>query len=167
MRYSSGLLDTNNFLRTVSEDANTSTIAHWRMDGIGAKEDASISLIRNEVSSLHPAVRINGNPIYSTDVPGPFITDPATEEYLENQFSFSAINPNARIGANNNPEFNTSFTVEMFFKLVGEPAAYHQFLKSELNDLQWQIDFDHANKGAFGRIRSRWDTPAGGVADKS
>ena len=136
------------------------------MDGIGAKEDASISLIRNKVSSLHPAVRINGNPIYSTDVPGPFITDPATEEYLENQFSFSAINPNARIGANNNPEFNTSFTVEMFFKLVGEPAAYHQFLKRrELNDLQWQIDFDHANKGAFGRIRSRWDTPAGGVAD--
>ena len=166
VRYSSGILAPNDFLRTVKDDVNPSTIAHWRMDGIGAKEDASVSMITNEASSLHPAVRIAGNPIYSTDVPGPFITDPATEAYLENTYSLSAINANARIGASNNSKFNTSFTVEMFLKLVGEPAAYHQFLKRrQLNDLQWQIDFDHANKGSYGRIRSRWDTPAGGIPD--
>ena len=166
VRYSSGILTPNDFLRTVSEDVNPSTIAHWRIDGTGAREDASISLIRNEVSSLHPAARVAGNPIYSKDVPGPFITDPATEAYLENNYSMSAINANSRIGASNNSKFNTSFTVEMFLKLVGEPAAYHQFLKRrQLNDLQWQIDYDHANKGSYGRIRSRWDTPAGGIPD--
>ena len=72
------------------------------MDGIGAKEDASVSMITNEASSLHPAVRVAGNPIYSTEVPGPFITDPATEAYLENNYSMSAINANARIGASAN-----------------------------------------------------------------
>ena len=166
VRYSSGILTPNEFLRAVLEDVNPSTIAHWRIDGTGAREEASISLIRNDVSSLHPAMRVAGNPIYSTDVPGPFITDPATDAYLENNYSMSAINANARIGASDNSKFNTSFTVEMFLKLVGEPAAYHQFFKRrQLNDLLWQIDFDHANKGSYGRIRSRWDTPAGGIPD--
>ena len=50
----------------------------------------------------------------------------------------------------------------MFIKLEGEPGGYHSFVRRrEQNDLRWQIDFDHATMGAFGRIRSRWDTPAG------
>ena len=31
VRYSSGILTPNDFLRTVSEDVNPSTIAHWRI----------------------------------------------------------------------------------------------------------------------------------------
>jgi hypothetical protein len=166
VRYSDSILSPNDFLRITGQEVNPQTIAHWRMDGQGARNDGAISMITNEVSPLLPATRVAGNPVYSSDVPASFIIDPATDTYLDNEFSFNAKNANARIGASNNPKLNTSFTVEMFFKLIGEPSAYHQFLKRrELNDLQWQIDYDHANKGPYGRIRSRWDTPAGGVPD--
>jgi len=166
IRFSDAILSPNNFLRITGEEVNPSTIAHWRMDGPGARDEGTISLIRNEVSPLLPVTRVAGIPIYSSDVPAPFINDPATDTYLDNEFSFNAKNANARIGASDDPKFNTSFTVEMFFKLIGEPSAYHQFLKRrELNDLQWQIDYDHNKKGSYGRLRSRWDTPAGGVPD--
>ncbi|MEE3176692.1 MAG: hypothetical protein VX269_05005 [Verrucomicrobiota bacterium] len=168
IRYSNTILSPSDFLRITAEEINPATIAHWRMDGPGARDEGAISLITNEVSPLLPATRIAGNPIYSSDVPAPFINDPATDTYLDNEFSFNAKNANARIGASDDPKFNTSFTVEMFFKLIGEPSAYHQFLKRrELNDLQWQIDYDHAKKGSYGRLRSRWDTPAGGIADNN
>ncbi|HIG84304.1 MAG TPA: hypothetical protein EYG40_13665 [Verrucomicrobia bacterium] len=166
IRYSNTILSPNDFLRITAEEVNPATIAHWRMDGPDARDEGAIGLITNEVSPLLPATRIAGNPIYSSDVPAPFINDPATDTYLDNEFSFNAKNANARIGASDNPKFNTSFTVEMFFKFIGEPSAYHPFLKRrELNDLQWQIDYDHAKKGSYGRLRSRWDTPAGGIAD--
>lgn len=166
IRYSNAILSPNDFLRITGQEVNLQTIAHWRMDGQGARNEGAISMITNEVSPLLPATRVAGNPIYSSDVPAAFINDPATDTYLDNEFSFNAKNANARIGASDDPKFNTSFTVEMFFKLIGEPSAYHQFLKRhELNDLQWQIDYDHANKGSYGRLRSRWDTPAGGVPD--
>ncbi|MDE0569957.1 MAG: hypothetical protein OSB44_04700 [Verrucomicrobiales bacterium] len=168
IRYSNTILSPSDFLRIIAEEVNPATIAHWRMDGPGARDEGAISLITNEVSPLLPATRVAGNPIYSSDVPAPFINDPATNTYLDNEFSFNAKNANARIGASDNPKFNTSFTVEMFFKLIGEPSAYHPFLKRrELNDLQWQIDYDHAKKGSYGRLRSRWDTPAGGIADNN
>ena len=161
IRYSNTILSPSDFLRIIAEEVNPATIAHWRMDGPGARDEGAISLITNEVSPLLPATRIAGNPIYSSDVPAPFINDPATDTYLDNEFSFNAKNANARIGASDDPKFNTSFTVEMFFKLIGEPPAYNQFLRRrELNDLQWQIDYDHAKKGSYGRLRSRWDTPA-------
>ena len=168
IRYSNTILSPSDFLRIIAEEVNPATIAHWRMDGPGARDEGAISLITNEVSPLLPATRIAGNPIYSSDVPAPFINDPATDTYLDNEFSFNAKNANARIGASDDPKFNTSFTVEMFFKLIGEPPAYNQFLRRrELNDLQWQIDYDHAKKGSYGRLRSRWDTPAGGIADNN
>ncbi len=168
IRYSNTILSPSDFLRIIAEEVNPATIAHWRMDGPGARDEGAISLVTNEVSPLLPATRVAGNPIYSSDVPAPFINDPATDTYLDNEFSFNAKNANARIGASDDPKFNTSFTVEMFFKLIGEPPAYNQFLRRrELNDLQWQIDYDHAKKGSYGRLRSRWDTPAGGIADNN
>lgn len=33
--------------------------------------------------------------------------------------------------------------------------------RQQVGDLRWQIDFDHAGNGAFGRARTRFDTPAG------
>lgn len=75
----------------------------------------------------------------------------------------------ARVLIPNAAEFGTSFTVEFFIKMIGEPANYESILnRRETSNLGWQVDFDHAANLAFGRIRSRWDTPAGepdGVAE--
>ena len=82
------------------------------------------------------------------------MVDPVSGTTYENAFSMDASGGNARVGADDDPDFDTSFTVEMFMKLVGEPTGYHVFLRRrEANDLRWQIDFDHAAKGAFGRLR--------------
>ena len=50
----------------------------------------------------------------------------------------------------------------MFIKIDEEPAGYNSFLRRQTaSDSRWQIDFDHAGSGAFGRMRSRMDTPDG------
>jgi hypothetical protein len=73
---------------------------------------------------------------------------------------------NSRLDVANDEAFNTSFSLEFFMKLSGEPNGYHAYIRrAELNDLRWQIDFDHANTGAFGRLRTRWDTPGAAGPD--
>jgi hypothetical protein len=65
-------------------------------------------------------------------------------------------------GRGNGGCFNTSFTVEMFIQIPDEPASYNSFLRrQESTTSRWQLDFDHGNKGAFGRGRVRFDTPDG------
>jgi len=161
LRYSDAILTPGSFLREPTTGAGD-TVGHWRMDDDGAVDGGEIASVANAVSNLHAAVPINGTPTYSTDVPGTTIFDPISSTVYANRFSLDASGANARIGPALDPVFDTSFTVEMFMKIGGEPGGYHTFLRRrQANDLRWQIDFDHGNMGAFGRMRSRWDTPAG------
>ena len=108
---------------------------------------------------------------YSTDVPGGRILDPITGAVYENAFSFDATLAAARFSAPNNAIYNTtSFTVECFIKLSGEPTAFDSFIRrivdgpnadsATASDRQaWQIDYDHGTaRTSFGKVRSRWDT---------
>jgi hypothetical protein len=166
VRYSRVILAPGQFLRVTGQEANPATIAHWRMDGVGARDEGPISMVSNEASPLRAVVRTTGEPLYSADVPGPIIVDPATDASFDNAFSFNAATAYSRLGSADDPAFNTSFTVEMFMKVSGEPKAYDSFMQRfEGNDLRWQIDFDHNRTGSYGRARTRWDTPAGGVSD--
>jgi hypothetical protein len=103
-----------------------------------------------------------GSPTYSSNVPGAFIYDPITSSTVANTLSMSSLAPNSRIHTTNSDALNTSFTFEMFIQIKGEPAAYHNFAnRIGANTDKWQIDFDHGNKGSFGRPRVRMDTPDG------
>jgi len=85
-----------------------------------------------------------------------------TDTNLANQFSFDASTANSRLRVENDPALNTSFTLEFFIKMIGEPDSYHSFVRrQEAADLRWQFDFDHGNQGAYGRLRTRFDTPVG------
>lgn len=103
-----------------------------------------------------------GTPTYSTNVPGAFIFDPVSGSTSANTLSLDASVANSRIRTVNDTAFNTSFTAEMFVQVTGEPGGYHNFLRrQESTTSRWQIDFDHAASGAFGRARARLDTSDG------
>jgi hypothetical protein len=160
VRYSDTLLTPGQFLRPAG-DSEGSVVGHWRMEDGDAADGATIAAVENSASVLYGATP-NAAPTYSADVPAAMIYDPIADVTLPNAFSLDASGPNARLRADTDETFNSSFTAEMFIKLVGEPAGYHTFMRRrQLGDLRWQFDFDHANGGAFGRPRTRWDTPAG------
>lgn len=159
VRYSDEILSTSDFLRQPSTGGGN-TIAHWRMDDPAATDGGDIVEVVNEISALHPAIRNAGTPLYSTDVPATTILDPVSNTTYPNGFSMDATAGNSRLQITDDAAFNTSYSLEFFIKLIGEPGGYHAFLRrSEMNDLRWQIDFDHAANGAFGRLRARFDTP--------
>ena len=159
VRYSDEILTVSNFLREPAT-GSANTIAHWRMEEEGATAGGDITQIGNEASALHPAIAAGGTPKYSADVPAPMILDPLTNTTYANNFSMDVTDANSRLDVASDEAFNTSFSLEFFMKLSGEPNGYHAYIRrSELNDLRWQIDFDHANSGAFGRLRTRWDSP--------
>ena len=108
---------------------------------------------------------------YSTDTAGARVLDPITGGVYNNTFSFDATLANARFSASNNALYNTtSFTVEMFVKITGEPTTYESFIRRLVDGPNadsatasdrhaWQIDFDHGvARTNFGKIRTRWDT---------
>lgn len=159
VRYSDEVLTTSNFLREPASGVSN-TIAHWRMEEDDAVAGNDIFQISNEASVLHPATTGAGSPKYSADVPAPNILDPITNTTYVNKFSMDATAGNSRLDVANDDALNTSFSLEFFMKLTGEPGGYHAFFRrAQLNDLRWQLDFDHANTGAFGRLRTRFDTP--------
>lgn len=160
VRYSDKILNSSNFLREPQVLGAGNTIAHWRMDDEGAAEGIEIVEVSNEVSALYPAVRGNGTPKYSSDVPAPAIYDPILGNTFINNFSLDASEANSRLQITGEESFNTSFSLEFFIKLSEEPGGYHAFIRrSQANDLRWQLDFDHGAKSAFGRLRARFDTP--------
>ena len=160
LRYSDDILTPGSFLREPIEGTGTTT-AFWRMEEDGAVDGGDIISLDNEGSVLHTAAPVNGTPKYSKDVPGITIYDPVADVSYPNKFSLDATLANSRVGAGNDPAFDTSFTLESFIKVVGEPGSYHGFMRRwEANNSRWQVDFDHGNKGSFGRLRTRWDTPA-------
>ena len=160
VRFSNAILSPGSFLREPS--SGSEVIAHWRMDDEGAADGGEITTAANSASPLHSATRVNGTPTYSSDVPGTVILDPISATTYTNRLSFDASTSNSRIGPANDMAFDTSFTVEMFMKLVGEPGNYQPFVRRrQANDLRWQIDFDHGLRNPFGRMRCRFDTPAG------
>ena len=161
VRFSNEILTAGSFLREPIIGSGN-TIAHWRMEGDEASDGAAITAVENSVSPLHAATRAAGTPTYSIDVPGPMIFDPITDTTYTNNFSLDATTANSRLGTPDDAALNTSFTVEMFIKTVDQPAGYNSFVRRrQENDLRWQIDFDHGNASAFGRIRTRFDTPLG------
>jgi hypothetical protein len=165
LRYSDAILSPGQFLReTIEGGANT--IGHWRLEEEGATDGGDIIVAENSASPLLGASPANGTPKYSSDVPSPMIFDPVSNTTFPNLFSLNATDANSRLRIPDDPSLSTSFTFEMFIKLSGEPGGYQSFVRRrELNDLRWQVDFDHANMGSFGRIRSRFDTPAAAGPD--
>ena len=160
VRYSDQILGTSDFLREFQAPGAGNTLGYWRMDGDGAVDGQTVIEVANEVSALYPAINGSGNPKYSSDVPAPSIYDPISDTTFINNFSLDATEANSRLQVAGEEAFNTSFSLEFFIKLNGEPGGYHSFFRrSEANDLRWQIDFDHAANSAFGRLRARFDTP--------
>lgn len=166
IRYSDEILTTRQFLREPATGGGNVT-AYWRMEGEGDESEDGDDLfdVSNEVSALHPA-NATGNPKYSADVVASNIFDPISNATYVNNFSMDVSAPNSRLNVTSDEAFNTSFSLEFFMKLSGEPGGYHAFLRrTEMNDLRWQIDFDHAALGGFGRLRARFDTPGANGPD--
>ncbi|MFT5413090.1 MAG: hypothetical protein ACI9NC_005843, partial [Verrucomicrobiales bacterium] len=143
--------------------SNDSTLGYWRFDEAGANVGSVVSnAVDNSGNGLDATPVSSGGGTYSTDVPGAQIFDPLANASRTNTFSMDVSDSNRRLGISNSPILNTSFTMEMFIKIDGEPVGYNAFIRRNLsNTSRWQIDFDHANSGAFGRLRSRFDTPDG------
>jgi hypothetical protein len=159
IRYTSGLLTPGEFLRDASL-AEDRVLGYWRLEEAEASNGSAIASALDSSGRGNDASIGNGTPLYSDDVAAPVIFDPITRESHSNGFSLDASAPNSRLQIPNNEALNTSFTVEFFMKLIGEPGGYHSFLRRrEGADLRWQIDFDHAARGAYGRLRARLDTP--------
>ncbi|MGI9244642.1 MAG: lamin tail domain-containing protein, partial [Verrucomicrobiales bacterium] len=143
--------------------SNDSTVGYWRFDEPDASAGNTVSTATDSSGNgLEATPRGSGGGSYSTDVPGAQIFDPLANASRSNSFSMDVSGSNRRLGTDSSPLFDTSFTLEMFIKIDGEPGGYNTFLRrNQSGTSRWQIDFDHADKGAFGRMRSRWDTPDG------
>lgn len=139
------------------------TLGYWRFDDGGAKNGSVVSIADDSSNNGFDATPSgSGGGTYSTDIPGAIIFDPLANAARSNQFSMDVSGSNRRLSVPNNSAFNTSFTIEMFIKIDGEPSGYNSFLRRTASSIsRWQIDFDHAGSGAFGRLRSRLDTPDG------
>ncbi|MDA7881551.1 LamG domain-containing protein [Akkermansiaceae bacterium] len=143
--------------------ASADTVGLWRFDEDTAAAGGSVASAVNEANPGILDAQVNaGTPLYSDDVPAAEIYDPVNDVTYTNGFSLDASGGDAHLLIPDDLSFNSSFTVEFFIKLSGEPGSYESFLRRrELADLGWQVDFDHAANQGYGRIRSRWDTPAG------
>jgi len=137
------------------------TLGYWSFDESGAANGANITIATDTSGKKRDAIPSgNGPGTYSPDVPGVLIFDPLANTSRSNQFSMNASATNRRFAVPNSADLNTSFTVGMFIKINEEPTGYQTFLRRQSSgSSRWQIDFDHANSGAFGRIRTRLDTP--------
>lgn len=165
VRLSNSILTPSNFLRVPLPEVGAS-VGYWRMEEEDAVDGGDIFLAENATSDLHGATFQNGQPRYSTDVPGAIIYDPLSGQSLTNTYSLDASIANSRLRVTDDASFNSSFTLEFFMKLEGEPGNWHAFARrQEAGDQRWQIDFDHGNKGSYGRGRTRWDTPDGDNAN--
>lgn len=142
---------------------NDETLGYWRFDEAGAANGSSIATAIDRSGKGRNALPSgSGAGTYSTDVPGNLIFDPLANTSRSNQFSMNASAASERLMVPNSAELNTSFTVEMFIKIDEEPAGFNAFLRRlSGNGSRWQIDFDHSANGAFGRLRTRLDTPDG------
>ena len=113
----------------ISPDDHQNTIGHWRFDSEGSEVGSPITESVNSANpGIHDATLEAGNPLYSSDTPAKKIYNPIEDEILENNFSLNATDPNSRLRVPDSEAFNTSFTVEMFIKIVGEPGGWHSFL---------------------------------------
>ncbi|MDG2399931.1 MAG: hypothetical protein P8M04_05115 [Akkermansiaceae bacterium] len=161
VRLSNSILTPSHFLRVPLPEVGSS-VGYWRMEEEDAVEGGDIFFVDNETSDLHGAGFQNGSPKYSADVPSAIVYDPISGESLTNTYSLDASVANSRLRVTDTVAFDSSFTLELFIKLGGEPGGYHSFVRrQETAEQRWQIDFDHTAKGSFGRGRVRMDTPDG------
>ena len=165
IRLSKSILTPSDFLRVALPEVEAS-VGYWRMEEEDAAVGGDIFLVENTSSDSHEAIFQNGSPKYSKDIPGAFIYDPILAQSLTNTYSMDASAANSRLRVTDDAVFNSSFTLELFMKIGGEPGGYHSFVRRQESAQQrWQIDFDHAAKGSFGRVRVRLDTPDGDNAN--
>lgn len=139
------------------------SLGYWRFDEANAQAGATLNQALDSTGNGHIATPSgSGGGVYASDVPGALIFDPLANATRPNQFSMDVTASGRRMRVVDSPDFNRSFTAEMFIKIDGEPSGYNPFLRRQgPSNSRWQIDFDHAPQGAFGRIRSRLDTPDG------
>lgn len=144
---------------------HAATTAFYRLEGA---VDAGITSASDSSGNGIDSTSITGAPTFSSDTVAPFIFDPTTGQTLSNTTSLNGSTGNARVNVASNAAFNsTSFTVEGFIKVVGQPNSFDSFIRRNGgNGSRWQIDFDHGGTGpGFGRGRSRFNfmDNAGGV----
>lgn len=136
------------------------TTAHWRLEE--GTNGGDVTAAQDSSGNGHNQAGSNASPKYSSNVPGAFIIDPVAATVSPNTLSLDVTHANSRINIANNAAFNTSFTYEFFIQITGEPGGYHSFSRrDEGGTNRWQLDFDHAATGAYGRGRARMDTPDG------
>lgn len=140
--------------------AHGATVGYWRFDDPGAADGGLIGTALTEVNSA----TLNGTGasgvVYTDSVPGRFIYDPVSGLTHANEFALDGSGSNDCVNVPNNALLDTSdFTVEMFFRIIGQPHSYDSFAKrNQGGDPRWQIDFSHGgNAGDFGQIRARMD----------
>lgn len=139
---------------------SAATTAYWRLEE--GTPGADVTAAQDSSGNAFHQTSRSGDPNYSAAVPGPFIFDPVAGTTVANTGSLDASLANSRVNTVNDPAFDTSFTVEMFILFTEEPTGYNSYLRrNETNAHRWQLDFDHALQGAYGRGRSRFDTPDG------
>lgn len=161
VRSPDGSATVSGFPMVVSGSENA--VGYWRFDDDNAQAGTVMTNSADfSGNNLDATPSGSGGGTYSTDVPGPVIFDPLANATRSNTFSMDVSASNRRMRVTNSPAFDSSFTAEMFIKIDGEPTGYNSFMRRQISGgSRWQIDFDHANAGAFGRIRSRLDTGDG------
>jgi hypothetical protein len=140
----------------LSSSAFAATTAYWRLEEGSAGADVTAAL-DSSGNGFNQSSR-NGDPNYSSNVPGAFIFDPVSGSTVPNALSLDATLANARVNTVNNSAFNTTFTIEMFIQITEEPDSYNSYVRRPGG---WQLDFDHSAKTGFGRGRARFDTSDG------
>ena len=90
VRLSNSILTPSDFLRVPLPEVGAS-VGYWRMEEEEAVDGGDIFLAENATSDLHGATFQNGQPRYSTDVPGAIIYDPLSGQSLTNTFRWMRV----------------------------------------------------------------------------
>jgi hypothetical protein len=147
-------------LVVTASSLSAATTAYWRLEEGAA--GAEVTAAQDSSGNGFNQTGSSGDPRYSSNVPGAFIIDPVAMTTSPNTLSLDASLANARVSTVNNAAFNTSFTIEMFIQIAGEPGGYNNFLRRQgSNTHRWQLDIDHAAANNYGRGRARMDTSDG------
>lgn len=153
---------------------STDVVGWWRFEAASTGTPAAGATINDAPSVTNSAALLaakTGTPVFSADLPGTRILDPITGAVYTNTYSMDATVALSRFTTPNAAILNTtSFTVEFFIKLTGEPQGFDSFAR-RLQDgpntdnatasdrMVWQIDYSGAaTKAGWGLIRSRWDS---------
>lgn len=154
-------------LPVITGSLSAETVGFWRFDEASAADGQPIEAVPNlGTAGTVLDATVNGGALYSTNVPFAEIEDPVSGEIFNNAFSYDASAFANSMTTVDDEALNSSFTVEFFILLEGEPSDFERFVgRVEAPDLRWQVDFGHGSNFGYGGLRGRFDTPSGGVSD--